>query len=92
MFFFAVSTASRLHKKLMYANEHHTCLINSYKKELDLNRQELVKIKATRAKQLDSVMSAEHDKAYKYDSLEKELRMVRDANSSAFVKVSRSQS
>lgn len=76
----------------MYANEHHTCLINSYKKELDLNRQELVKIKATRAKQLDSVMSAEHDKAYKYDSLEKELRMVRDANSSAFVKVSRSQS
>ena len=70
----------------MYANEHHTCLINSYKKELDLNRQELVKIKATRAKQLDSVMSAEHDKAYKYDSLEKELRMVRKCNQLCFCK------
>ena len=71
-----VSAASRLHKKLMYTNEHQKCSLESCKRELQAQKFELVSLKAAAAQDKGCTMSKKDEKHNRVDSLEQELRMV----------------
>ena len=60
----------------MYTNEHQKCLLESYKRELDSKKFELVALKATLAQKKDSLMCDAETEVNRADALERELRMV----------------
>ncbi|XP_078383066.1 uncharacterized protein LOC144665664 isoform X1 [Oculina patagonica] len=70
-----ISEASRLHRKLMYTNEHRKCLLESYKKELESKKFELVALKAAVAQKNDSSMHSTEEERSRADALERELQM-----------------
>lgn len=74
--YFSVSAASRLHRKLMYTNEHQKCLLESYKRDLESKKFELVTLKATVAQKKDSSMRNADEERSRADALERELQMV----------------
>ena len=74
--FFAVSAASSLHRKLIYTNKHQKCLLESYKREMESKKFELVALKATVAQKKDYLMTNSAEEVNRINFLERELRMV----------------
>ena len=74
--YFSVTVASRLHRKLMYTNEHQKCLLQSCKKELECKKFELVALKAALSQKKDSLSSDSDKERSRLDALERELHMV----------------
>ena len=61
----------------MYTNEHQKCRLESYKRELESKKFELVTLKAIAAQKKDySVRNADEERS-RADALERELQMVR---------------
>ena len=60
----------------MYTNEHQKCLLESYKRELESKKFQLVALKATVAQKKDSSMCNAEDERSRADALERELKMV----------------
>ena len=71
-----VSAASRLHKKLIYTNEHQKCLLKSYEKDIESKTLELVALRAAISQRRDSLASKSHETVNRESALERELRMV----------------
>ena len=61
----------------MYTNEHQKCILESYKKELESKKFELVTLKAIVAQRKDSSMRNADEERNRADALERELQMVR---------------
>jgi len=74
--YFSVSVASQLHRKLIYTNEHQKCLLESYKRELEAKKFELVTLKAIVTQKKDSSMRNADEERSRADALERELQMV----------------
>ena len=60
----------------MYTNAHQKCLLESYKKELESKKFELVALKATIPQNKDSLRSSTEEAVNRENTLERELRMV----------------
>ena len=74
---FIVSAVSRLHRKLIYTNEHQKCLLESHEKHVESKTLELVALKAAISQRRDSLASKSHETVNRESALERELRMVR---------------
>ena len=74
---FTVSVVSRLHRKLIYTNEHQKCLLESHEKDVESKTLELVALKAAISQRRDSLASKSHETVNRESALERELRMVR---------------
>ena len=61
----------------MYTNEHQKCILESYKKELESKKFELITLKAIVAQRKDSSMRNADEERNRADALEMELQMVR---------------
>ena len=61
----------------MYTNEHQKCQLESYKRELESKKFELVTLKAMVAQEKDSSLRNAHEECNRADALERELQMVR---------------
>jgi len=60
----------------MYTNEHQKCLLESYKRELEAKKFELVTLKAIVTQKKDSSMRNADEERSRADALERELQMV----------------
>ncbi|XP_015772463.1 PREDICTED: Golgi integral membrane protein 4-like [Acropora digitifera] len=75
---FIVSAVSRLHRKLIYTNEHQKCLLESHEKDVESKTLELVALKAANSQRRDSLASKSHETVNRESALERELRMKTD--------------
>ncbi|XP_032233306.2 coiled-coil domain-containing protein 73 isoform X2 [Nematostella vectensis] len=75
----SVLSASRLHKKLMYTNEHHKCLLKACKEEMEARTQEVISLKTAAAKRAakDSAVN-QGETGNAVEALDKELRMQKE--------------
>ena len=60
----------------MYTNEHQKCLLESYKRDLESKKFELVTLKATVAQKKDTSIRNADEERSRADALERELQMV----------------
>lgn len=60
----------------MYTNEHQKCQLESYKRELEAKKFELVTLKAMVAQKKDSSMRNADVERNRADALERDLQMV----------------
>ncbi|XP_067045807.1 coiled-coil domain-containing protein 73-like [Acropora muricata] len=72
------SVVSRLHRKLIYTNEHQKCLLESHEKDVESKTLELVALKAAISQRRDSLASKSHETVNRESALERELRMKTD--------------
>ena len=60
----------------MYTNEHQKCLLESYRREMESKKFELVALKAIIAQTKDSFMCNSAEESNRLNTLEREMRMV----------------